>query len=281
MDGITPKRQKDVDVDISRIEKREGRLRSSFEAQGGMSGETMQAILAFFTEYPKRPRPHLFLLVIERIKEMHLLSLPEHRYGVAGAMAAVYHLHPEHEDAWKNAEGQVLEVAENLAPPFTDEEIERPTHVDYLWMTWLVTADDAAWQRVYRLAHRTDEVGVHARTILHVNQTLPQVQAALEQLRLRGAAGVQVVGGKGEQAPPVADVQALAQLLVEVPSNRKKVVLVGWMLTPTPAFQVVTPDGTKPSNCPDTWKGLPVLLREATADEMRQHQILSLTEDDL
>ncbi len=280
MVDITPKRRKDVEVDISRIEKREDRLRSSFEAQGGMSGETMQAILAFFTEYPKRPRPHLFLLVIERIKELHLLSLPEHRYGVAGAIAAVYRLHPEHEDAWKKAEGQVLEVAENLAPPFSDEEIERPTHVDYLWMTWLVTADDGAWQRVYRLAHRTDEVGVHARMILHVNQTLPQVQAALEQLRLRGAVGVQVFGGKGEQAPPVADVQALAQMLVEVPSNRKLVVLVGWMLTPAPAFQVVTPDGTKPSNCPDTWKGCPVLLRAATADEMRQHQILSLTEDD-
>ncbi len=285
MAELTPaQRKRLLDGDISRIEKREARLRASFEAQGGLGGETMRAVIAYFTEYRTKPRPHLFLTVIERVRELNLLKLPEHRYGTAGGLAAVFRLHPEHEDEWKAAEGPLLANAELLAPPLSDEVIERPFHVDYLWMNWLVTADQAAWERVYRLAHRTDEVGVHARLVLHAHQTMPEVQAAVEQIRSQTMPGKALQQAMKAGEVPMAQVNALGKHLLTFRGNAHLVVLVGWepaeLATPandTPhgsRYLVITPDGSRPPGCPDVWEGEPVVVRCATLPEMLQHQAL-------
>jgi hypothetical protein len=271
-----------ADSDMSRIEKREARLRASFEAQGGMRGETMRGILAYFTEYRITPRPHLFLLLIERIQELHLLSLPEHRYGVAGGIAAVLFLHPEHEDEWRRQARTAVETAMRLAPPATDAEITRPEHASYLWMQWAVAGDDAAWLRVLRLAQRVDAVGEYTRLLMIAHRSMPEVHEAIEELQSASVPGIQVSWQmlKGTQ-PPVEQVHELGQLLTRRHDNARAIVFVGWVPVAVPTFLVVTPNGDAPLGCPTTWHGQPVVVRAATPGEMSQYRALLSAKEDV
>lgn len=259
---------------LRRIERREARLRASFEAQGGMTGETMGGIISFFNEYRTTPRPHLLLTVIERASELHLFTLPEHRYGVAGGIMAVYDLNEEKQEEWKSASRSIIESCVRMAPPSLDEEVVRPAHAEYLWMYWLVSGDGSTWERITRIAKRVDSVGMRLRTILS-EQQLPEVQQLVSKLREQMFGDIQVRSRIASEQPQ-AQVRSLGQMLLQYASNARRIVLVGWIEGEgNPTFLVVTPDGTPPEGLLPLWHNKPVVVRAATADELDHFNTLS------
>lgn len=270
------------DLAMRRIERREARLRASFEAQGGMSGEVMGGIISFFNEYRQTPRPHLLMTVLDRAVELHLLTLPEHRYGVAGGITAVFHQGSEQQqEDWKRANGKLLDSCGLMAPPLMDDEVVRPAHGEYLWMYWLVSADASTWVRIQRIASRQDAVGRRLREILNQNQRIPEVEQLVSKLREQFFGDIQVRNRTASEQPQ-ARVRALGQMLLQYPSNARRIVLVGWVEGEgKPTFLVVTPDGSYPEGLLGTWHGLPVTVRSATPDELAHYNLLAIVSEDV
>ncbi len=222
------------ETDLIKAERRETAARANLAILGGARNPTMQAIMRYFSTYAMNPRPDLFLNVLQSIHDLNLMILPEHRNGVAGAVSAVYSLHPEHHDAWKGATfvlARILSAADRLTPPIMDEEIARPGQVDFLWMVWAVTRDGASLQRVLNLAHRVDSVGDAALTLLHAHAHLPDIQGvlgqALEKRQMKAMPHYQ--GVVRIDGVPTEDVHDLTALLAADPIKAKRIVLVGWL----------------------------------------------------
>lgn len=280
------KKPEPEETDLRRAERREAEARTHFEACGGPGGEVMQALSRFFALYAHKPRPDLFIDTLARIDELRIMQLPEHRYGVAGAIAAIFSLHPEHQDGWR-AEVQkrpqlskILASAERLAPPLTDETIKSPGAVDYLWMNWLITRDNAALRRVFKLAHRLDPVGEAALAMLHLHAEMPEVQVELMGTLQKRQQSALPYATTIPQNVPVQDVTALRQLVASTALAIRQVVLVGWLPGDDGGFLVVTVDGRRPSNCPTQWRQRPVKVRKANPEELRAHQeLLARAED--
>ncbi len=284
-----PPDTKAADLELRRAEKREGLIRAALAKAGGVASPTMQAISRFFCRYAELPRPDLFLDTLAHIQRLQIMSLPEHRNGVGGAIAAVVSLHPEYQDEWRGKHKALIDSAERLAPPFVDEEISRPGQTEYIWMLWVVTRDAAALQRIVRLAHRLDSVGEAALSVLHRHAAYPEVSAILFQtLAARQARAVP----RQQASPMSAAVLAVRELrahLTEAAGGRdRNLVLVAWLkaeskplkklkkgeVPPVGSFVIATITGAIPMACPTQWKGYPVSVRKAKPDEVRTHKAL-------
>ncbi len=299
----------DPDRELRRAEKREQDIRAALAKVGGVTGPVMSAILRFFGRYAENPRPELFLQVIQSVANLQLMALPEHRNGLAGAIAAVVMLHPEHQDAWRQGKvglimdgpvdahtcsrlAKVIEAAEAIAPPLSDEEVTKPGHIEYLWMTWIVAREEAVLQRVIRMAHRHDAVGESALQLLHAHGTMPEVQNQLMQVLQARLRGIPHYKGAPPNVP-VEDVRALQAMLVAQAAEqvgtgtgtgagarggpahpRKHLVLIGWLPGETGGFLVVTTDGKKPAGYVETWRQRKVVVRKAKPAEMQAHRAL-------
>ena len=268
------------EVDLRKAERREADARATLQKLGGVTGEVMTAISRYFALYAAKPRPDLLVDTLARIDELGLMQLPEHRHGVAGAISGIFNLHPEHQDAWRAALkerprlAKILESAERLTPPVSDEAIKWPGAVDYLWMNWLITRDHLALRRVLTLGHRLDAVGEAAIATLHLNAELPEVQAAIVDTLKKREEQALLYRHRIPPGVPVEDVSALRKLVASTALAIRHVVLVGWMPGEEGGFLIVTVDGTKPAGCPDVWRQRPVRLRKAKPEELRAHREL-------
>jgi hypothetical protein len=274
------------DADLKKAERREAEARALLHRAGGLTGKPMLAIDRYFAQYASKPRPDLFLDVIARIDELGLMLLPEHRDGISGALASVFSLHPERQDAWrlalaqKPSLGKILDTAERLTPPMNDAAISRPGCIDYLWMSWIITRDLAALKRVLSLAHRHDPVGDAAHALILMHAELPEVSGALVETLQRRQASALPYRSAAPPEVPVDDVTALRLMLTMDPAQMKKILLVGWVTGDAGGFLVVTTDGSKPRGCPETWRQRPVKVRKAKPEELKVHQgMLDAAED--
>ena len=136
------------------------------------------------------------------------MHLPEHRFGIAGGVAAVASLNPDLLPHWKEdkAVATLLESASRLSPPLVDLSVSTIGHVEYLWLWWLVTRDEATLSRVIRLSHSQGEVAHMAQALLINHVNIPRINEVLEKEGPSWQAF--------QQGVVDPDVQALAQSLV-------------------------------------------------------------------
>jgi hypothetical protein len=280
--------------DLRKAEAKEREIRARLDSQGGITSPIMLSIFRYFHIYAQTPRPDLFDSVLQRIDELGLMSLPEHRHSLAGALAAVVAQHADKADVWRLH--RLVQTAERLTPPPSDEEVSRPGQAEWLWMSWVVTREAAVLQRVVRLANRDDSVGETAVTLLDAHAHMPEVQAALVALLAKRQAAVMApfrhappsgVGAGLVKVPDEvrAQVTALREHVTQDPAARRSVVLVGWVppaAAPTPTaatYLIVTTDGLPPIGAPLTWPPgvpdpLPVVVRKATPQQLAAHRQL-------
>ena len=277
--------------DLRKAEAKEREIRARLDEQGGITSPVMLSIFRYFHTYAQTPRPDLFDSVLQRIDELSLMSLPEHRHSLAGALASVVAQHADQPDLqmrWR--QHRLVQTAERLTPPIADEEVTRPGQAEWLWMSWVVTRDDPVLQRVVRLANREDSVGETAVTLLDAHAHMPEIQAVLVALLQRRQA--QVMAPFRHVQPPGlvkisdeirAQVTALREHVTADPAVKRSVVLVGWVPPgggPAPAtFLIVTTDGLPPIGSPLAWPpgaadALPVVVRKATPQQMAAHRQL-------
>jgi hypothetical protein len=282
------------DGDMSKIDAREAKHRVAFEALGGVAGVRMRGVLWLINAWHKGPRPDLVEPFLTAIEALHLMALPEHRHGVAGAIvaimaglskreAAAYRGLDEHGEpaaAQSTARAPfkpLVDSAHKLAIPVDDVLDMRPGHIDFLWTQWLVARDDQLLNRLVRLttSHPNAEVRQEGGMLLraHVHMTpvadrLRAVQALLIPDQARIPPNV-----------PKAEVDELGKLLVKG-AGLATILLVGWKGGEDGGFFVVTPDGEKPANCPEKWHQRPVVVRKATEQELEQHRAMISARDE-
>lgn len=284
-------RDREREADMSKIEARERKMRATFEASGGVEGEHMVALVRLFQEYHDTPRPESIMDALARIHELNLMSLPEHRHAIAGALRGVMDTIP-HGPAqadgdttsalvrsWKEAYRAIMESVTRLIPPDDNHQITRPGQIDYLGMRWLVTRNRLLLERVCLLALRNDEVGQHTLQFLQAYQGMPEVREASLALLLASTGASPIVGDGGAKRQQV---DLLVRYLLDMPGNREQLVYVGWIPTQdlVPAtFVVATLDGARPKHCPQTWQEQPVTVRKATPAELIAHHKLAAAGD--
>lgn len=297
------------DGDMSKIDAREAKIRAEFEALGGTQGVKMRGILWLINAWHAKARPDLVVNFLTCIDALHLMSLPEHRHGVAGAIVAVISSLPKREQAayramavgelnptaaadageltpeqgvpvsgGKRAPFKILiDSAYKLAIPVDDVLDLRPGHIDFLWMQWLVSRDDALLNRLVRLTtgHPSVEVRQQGTILLRAHVHL---QPVADRLRAVQA----LLGATVNRIPPnvpKADVDALGAHLVKT-AGLATIILVGWRAGEEGGFFVVTPDGERPPNCPDKWMQRPLTVEKATAEQMEQHRAVLSARDE-
>jgi hypothetical protein len=266
------------EANLRKAEKREEQIRDALNEIGGVMAPVMQSIFRYFHYYSTKPRPDLFVDMLKRVLELRLMQLPEHRHAIAGAVASIVMFHPEHQDLWRKGIElplrQIIESAERLSPPPTDEGITWPTQVEYLWMSWVITRDLAVLQRLVRFASRQDAVGDTALSILHAHAHFPEVKAVMTSILSRRQRDLTPSYRGHAPDVPVAQVNELQAVVTRNPLTMRRVVLVGWIPGETGGYLVVTTDGEKPDPCPEMWHEQRILVRKATPEEMRAHQAL-------
>lgn len=263
------------EANLRKAEKREETVRAALNKAGGVMSPIMLSIFRYFHQYSTKPRPDLFPDVVGRVVELGLMTLPEHRHSIAGAIASIVSFHPEHQDHWrKGLEAPLLAViasSDRLAPPITDEAITFPHQVEYLWMSWVITRDLAVLQRIVRFAHRQDTVGDAAVSLLHAHAHFPEVGAVMAAIVARRQRSLMPSYRGQVPGVPIAQVNELQAVVCADPVARKRIVLVGWIPGDEGGYLVVTTDGDKVASCPDQWHGQKVIVRKAKPDEMRAH----------
>lgn len=265
------KRHERKEADMSRIDAREARLRLALDKHGGETGEIMTTLVRYFTTYATTPRPDLMLDALDWIQTLNLMALPEHRYGIAGAIRGAMDLvpilpQPEGEEtalttpddvpagpppepldiqAWRRGFPKILESVDRLVPPPHDVAINRTGHIDYMGMRWLVARNPLFIDRILRLTHRDDDVGEAAIIFLDTYNTMSEVQDA----RMR-AAGIRVPTVAEHKAAQAATAEGMARAmqvdelvryLTVTPSEREHMVYVGWVpagITPSDRMPV-------------------------------------------
>jgi hypothetical protein len=243
-----------VDPD-KKAEALEQKIRQRLLDAGGFASSGLRLLDSFFSSYKETPRPELFGKVCTTIIDMNLMYLPEHRFGIAGGVAAVVSLHPDLAPEWRKAYPALLASAERLALPLEDASILTIGQVEYLWLWWLVTRDEHCMTRLIRLSHRHGDVGNMAQALLLTHSNIPRVREVLE-----------TEGKSWNQSPIEAmdvEVQHLAQALAGIPG----VLCVGRQ--EDGMLVAVTADGSRPAACPEG-----VMTRKPTPAEaaaIRQH----------
>jgi hypothetical protein len=240
------------DGDMSKIDAREARLRADFESMGGITGVKMRGILWLINSWYKKARPDLVHNFLFQINALHLMSLPEHRHGVAGAVVAIISSLPKREQAAYRgmpvnelpfikdpvvadageetpADGvpivtsgkarsnapfkALIDSAYRLAIPVEDVLDLRPGHVDFLWMQWLVSRDDVLLNRLVRLTTNHPSLDVKQEGAVLLRAHI-HLQPVADRLRAVQAF-LAPAAGRVPPNVPKAEVDALGQFLVK------------------------------------------------------------------
>jgi hypothetical protein len=245
-----------------RAEEREQQIRDRLNRAGGFASGAMKLLDSFFSTYQENPRPELFGRICSTIIDMNLMYLPEHRFGLAGGLAAVVALNPDLAPGWKKDHYALITSAEKLMPPIVDTGAFTTGHVEYLWVWWLVMRDEATLTRIIRLSHRPGSAGSMAQALMINHVNIPRIQ---EVLATEGNSW------KAFHQQEVIDeeVHGVAALFIGHPN----VFCVGRQ--PDGTIVVVTLDGSRPALCPDG-----VVCRAPTLEERKIYdQIVEDAED--
>lgn len=246
-----------------RAEEQERQIRERLNEAGGFGSKAMRMLDVFFSHYHQLPTPESFPEVLKVITDLQLMQLPEHRFGVAGGIAAVASLHPDLLPAWKRDYPVLVTSAIRLTPPIIDTDISSPGHIEHLFVWWLVTREAATLQRIVRLATREGPVGLMCQALLYDNVNLPEVKQVVDANHAKWSPLMNRQGFIDQK------LQELANSLVGKPN----VVCVGKQADGV--IVCVTLDGSRPPGCPDAF-----ICREPTREELKVYRaVLDQSED--
>lgn len=275
-----------AELDV-RAHAHEAAIRGQLDARGGVTGPIMRKLIDLFQYYRHTPRLEEISDALIVIEELKLFSLPEHKFGVGGALCAVMDLHPNEAEIWKKYHKHVLTAAERTAAHLPSGDVTRPEEIEFLWMWWMVTGEDSVLERIGGLAGRSDLVGQHALAYLMAHRQLVEVS---DLLRSMSAKGTTVAGVPVSFAVTVANcvpqqdaVRRLSLHVLGLPGGRYRVVLVGWVNATEhlhASFVIVTPDGLPVDGCPELWEDHPVRYLRVTQEQLAKHsQLLNAAEE--
>ncbi len=239
-----------------------------------------------FGNYRHDPHPDLVMDQLAIITDLELMALPEHRYGIAGALVGVAGLHPEMKGHWKAAAPKLLLAAERLTPSIEAEAVLTRDHIEFLWMLWMTTGDVLVLRRLFKEAHKGGQAGDCATAILALHVHLPEVDRELMNSMIEGRtvgrAPVAVPAPQTNQRKdvPQAAVTELNKYMTSIPGGIDRVILVGWTPAQGGTFIVITPDGKMWDTCPKEWSGRPVAVLKADAQQLAIHQQIQARRDD-
>jgi hypothetical protein len=254
--------------------RHEGVIRLQLEERGGISGPEMQGLIELFGGWRHHPQPDALPEALETIQRLRLLALPEHKFGVAGAVMAACERHPEHAEALRGSYRALLSTIERAAPHLPRGDVSSPDEVEYLWMYWMVTGTPSILSRISGLIDRCDAVGKHAAGYLVAHSYLPEVAAEIQRLDSRNSMMYGVpVPGQSRTGIPAKQVHELVLALMALPGGRQRAVQVGW-ITALDSYEIFTRDGQTWPHAPAVWEGKPVLVQRASAEQLAVHRIL-------
>jgi hypothetical protein len=259
---------------LVKAERKEALARSVVETPAGQ--RRLVGIIQFFTQAHRQPHERFCVycsgvgsVALAAIVELHVMHLPEHRNGVAGAIRGLIQLAERRGCpifGWLPSVYQpLIDSSRKMEPSPIDSSITLPGNVDYLWMQWLVCRDPAIITRLGVLARRTDAVGQQALQVFFINGQMPEVVKALQQMHeqtLREA----TPSGTPTSYVPTVSIHALRRHITADPMARQLVVWIGW--DPGKAIVLSTRDGLLPAGIPATWDGHKVQTRQATDQEL-------------
>ena len=131
------------------------------------AGAALQDLVNFFSSYHRQPQPEGMEVVMQRITSLELLAQPEHVFGLAGAVHAIMHLHPDRQAAWRKPWPRQMVIMDECRPSEEDSEVTRVSEIDYLWMYGTTCWDEYTIDRIIRIAMRPDMVGDAAVRVIH------------------------------------------------------------------------------------------------------------------
>lgn len=270
--------RKRVDEEVSAVDRRIAQREQAVRDALNDHQEELVALGILFGNYRMDPHPELVTSALTTITELELMMLPEHRYGLAGALVGVSSLHPEHKDSWKAHSPKLFAAAERLVPSDEAEAQLSGGHIEFLWMNWMTTGDPQLLRRIFKEAHKGGEAGERATIIVASHAELPEVQGEL----LRSAAAGRAVASAPVALPPQgtverkdvpqAEVTALNCHVTALPNGMQRVILVGWTPAQGGTFMIITPDGQDAPDFPKKWAGKPVVVTKADAQQLAIHQ---------
>ena len=245
-----------------RAESHEQALREHLAAVGGYGGRAMRTLDVFFSHYHQLPTPENFSKVLGIITDLQIMQLPEHRFGVAGGIAAVVSLHPDLAATWKKDYPVLISSAERLTPPLVDNDITNTGHIEYLFLWWLVTRDAATLDRLVRIANSNLAVATMAKALMLDNVNLSEIKKVVD---IHSAKWSPII----HQGMIDAKIQEIANLLIGKPN----VMCVGKQANGV--IVCVTTDGLRPPGGPEG-----VTYREPTREELQVYRtVLDQAED--
>jgi len=239
------------------------------------AGAALQDLANFFGSYHRAPQPEGLDVVMQRITDLDLLSMPEHRFGLAGAIHAIMHLHAADvalHSKWRKQWPKQMVILDDCRPSEEDSEVTRPPEIDYLWMYGITCWDEYTIDRIIRIGARTDMTGDAAVRVAHYHGAHPLMLQALAR-----AAATTTSGLRHDPSIPTASIMTLARLAATHPRFQACVLYIGWRSARAAhgadpghlaALVVKTPDGNIPRDFPLAWDGHPVVSAQATATEL-------------
>lgn len=238
-------------------------------------GLELERIGNFLLGYADAPKPEELPRIVASIATLKLLLRADHRYGIAGAMAGVFELHPDQQDQWRDQWPELWAAVESMRPSELNSEVKRPAELDYLWMRGLVSRDEADLHRVVALGLAAGDVGDAAVMLLHTYAAHPLVAKVL-------ATAIATTTTSAGDGIPRSSIQSLAQRVANDWGLEEVVMLVGWRPhngADPGALIVVTPSGRLPLQIPATWDGHPVKARTPTVQEMERWRAIQADRD--
>lgn len=272
---MSPKRP---DPEVTAVDRRiAGREQAVRDALADHEAEVVGLGL-LFGNYRNDPHPELMMDALATIIELDIMMLPEHRYGIAGALMGISGLHPEYKDSWRARAPKLFEAAERLIPSDEAEAKLTGDHIEFLWMHWMTSGDLHLLRRIFKEAHKEGPAGERASVLIAAHEELPEVR---NELMRSIAAGRTVAAAPVALPPPAtvdrkdvpqADVTALNRHVTALPNGVRRVILVGWTPAQGGTFIIITPDGLPASDLPKEWAGKPVVVSKADAQQLAIHR---------
>ncbi len=267
-----------------RIAKREQEIRTRLELPANQ--EAFVRLGAIMGGYRADPQPAEIPALLRFITDLELMTLPEHRHGIAGALVGISGLHPELRDRWRAEAPKLFAAAEKLVPANEAEAAISCDQIEFLWMLWMTTGDAVVLRRLFKEAHRGGVAGERAAVLIAVHSSMPDV----EQELLRSVEAGRTVGNAPVPLPPAqasqrkgipqADVTALNRHVASLREGIQRAILVGWTPAQGGTFIIVTPDGQDWPECPKVWAGRPVVILKADAKQLEIHQQVQRARDE-
>jgi hypothetical protein len=238
-------------------------------------GVELSRLAEFLLGYADKPQPEALPQVVAGITTLKLLHRADHRYGIAGSLAAIFDIHPDLQDQWRDQWPEVWQAIESMRPSDINAEVRRPAELDYLWMRGLVGRDEADLHRVVGLGLQAGDVGDAAVMLIHTYAAHPLVAKVL-------AAAIATTTTAPRDDIPRLSIQSLARLVAQDTLLAQTVMLVGWKPhagNEKGALIVVTPTGILPPAIPQEWDGHRVKARTPTLQEMERWRAIQADQD--